>query len=320
MRVSFLTPLGAALALTALLPLAIFLVRERRARRIRRTLGVEHPANLSRLPLLTALAVVPGLLALAAMQPVVESSRTVLERTDAEAFVVVDISRSMLAAQEAGAPNRLERARVAAGRLRARLPQVPFGILSMTDRVLPHLFPTPDRRVFAATLERAIGIERPPPALSFSTHATSLGSLAGIPTRDYFSPPARKRLLIVFTDGESRPLEGDLARAFSRRPPIETLLIQYWHADERIYETGVPERGYRPDRASRGALDRLASLIGGRVFTEAQTAAFEAAAIEALGAGQTRERVVEGERRALMPYATLAALFPLGFVLLRRNL
>ena len=320
MRLSFLTPLGAALALTALLPLAVFLMRERSARRIRRVLGVGHPAHVSRLPLLTALAAVPGLLALAAMQPVVESSRTVLERTDAEAFVVLDISRSMLAAEEPGAATRLERARVAAERLRTRLPQVPFGILSITDRVLPHLFPTPDRQVFVATLERAIGIERPPPALSFSTRATSLGSLAGIPTRDYFSRSARKRLLIVFTDGESRPLEGDLARAFSRRPRIETLLIQYWSANERIYETGVAERGYGPDRASRGVLDRLASLTGGRVFREAETSAFEAAAVEALGTGQTRERVVEGERRALMPYATLAALLPLGLVLLRRNL
>jgi hypothetical protein len=30
--------------------------------------------------------------------------------------------------------------------------------------------------------------------------------------------------------------------------------------------------------------------------------------------------VLEGERRALMPYATMLALLPLGFVLLRRNL
>jgi hypothetical protein len=32
-----------------------------------------------------------------------------------------------------------------------------------------------------------------------------------------------------------------------------------------------------------------------------------------------RERVIEGEHRALMPWVTLAAFLPLGFVLLRRN-
>jgi len=320
MALTFLTPLGAAFALTALLPLAIFLVRERRARRIRRALGLRHPSHVSRLPLVVVLAAVPTLFALAAMQPVIETTRTVHERTDAEVFVVVDISRSMLAAAGPDAPTRLERARLEAERLRVRFPQVPIGILSMTDRILPHLFPTTDRRVFAATLEQAIGIERPPPVLFYSTRATSLDSLAGIPTREYFSPSARKRLLIVLTDGESRPLEGKLARAFSRRSRIETLLVHYWSADERIYETGVAERGYRPDRVSRDVLDRVASLVDGRVFSETETDALEDAAVRALGTGATRKRVIEGERRALMPYATLAVLLPLGFVLLRRNL
>jgi len=319
-ELSFLTPLGGAFALTALLPLAVFLGRERRARRIRAQLGLRHPSHRSRLPLLAALAAVPGLLALAAMQPVIETSRTVRERTDAEGFIVLDISRSMLAAAEADAPTRLERARLAAERLRERFPEVPIGLLSMTDRVLPHLFPTTDRRVFSATLEQAIGIERPPPALFFSTTATSLDSLAGIPSRGYFSPSARKRLLIVLTDGESRPVGAELRGAFSRRPQIETLLVHYWERGERIYETGVAEPGYRPQRASEQILDRLATLIGGRVFRENATGELEAAAAAALGIGPTRERLIDDERRALMPYATILALLPLGFVLLRRNL
>jgi len=33
-----------------------------------------------------------------------------------------------------------------------------------------------------------------------------------------------------------------------------------------------------------------------------------------------RERRLEGERLALMPYVTLAAVVPLAFLLLRRNL
>ena len=39
----------------------------------------------------------------------------------------------------------------------------------------------------------------------------------------------------------------------------------------------------------------------------------------ALGAGPTVERRIEGSRRALMPLVALLAVFPLGFVLLRRN-
>ncbi|MGH3994722.1 MAG: vWA domain-containing protein, partial [Pseudonocardiaceae bacterium] len=191
----FLTPLGALFAVAGLLPLAVLVLREARARRIRAALGLTEPALRSQLPLAVALAAVAGVMALAATQPVVETERSVRERTDAEAFIVLDISRSMLAAAGPDAPIRLERARLEAARLRDRLPQVPMGIVSLTDRVLPHLFPTTDRTVFLATLEQAIGIERPPPELSFSTRATSLGALAGIPTREYFSPSARKRLL-----------------------------------------------------------------------------------------------------------------------------
>jgi hypothetical protein len=320
MDVRFLTPLGAVLALTLLVPLAVLVLRERRARRVRGSLGLSQPPLRSLLPLAAALAAAPCLLGLAAMQPIVETTKTIDERTDAEVFVVADVSRSMLASERSGAPTRLERARAGAEQLRERLPGVPVGILSLTDRLLPHLFPTADESVFRSTLAKSIGIERPPPALFFSTRATQLNALAGIPERGFFSPSARKRLLVVYTDGESQPVNSELTRAFARTPRVETIFVHVWGSGERIYETGVPERGYTPDPASGAALDRTAELVGGRVFAESDRAGTAAAAAELLGGGPTRERVLEGERRALMPYATMLALLPLGFVLLRRNL
>ena len=319
MDVRFLTPLGAVFALTALLPLAVLVLRERRARQMRTALALGQLPPWSLLPLGLALVVVPALIALAAMQPVIETTRTVRERTDAEAFVVFDVSRSMLAAAKPGSPTRLERAQDIAEKLRARLHEVPIGVLSMTDRILPHLFPTIDETVFVSTVENAIGIERPPPALFFSTRATSLGTLEGIPERDFFSPSARKRLLVVLTDGESRPIDADLKGAYSKGRQIETLFVQLWSTDERIYETGVAERGYRPDRASTSLLASVASAVGGRVFDESQRDAVQEAALASLGTGPTRERVIEGERQALMPWVTLAAFLPLGLVLVRRN-
>ena len=267
-----------------------------------------------------ALAAVAALIALAATQPIVETERTVSERTDAEAFVLVDVSRSMLAAADAGAPTRLERARLVAEGLRQRVPQVPIGLLSLTDRVLPHLFPTTDGTVFVATLEQAIGIERPPPALFFSTRATSLNALEAIPARDFFEKTARKRLLVVLTDGESQDVTADLRRAYSRRPAIETYFVHLWDAEEGIYETGVagarlPARpGERARAGERGGAGRRPRLRGdgdGRARGRRRGL---------LRQGATRERVIEGDRRALMPFVTLAALLPLGFVLLRRNL
>ena len=109
MDVRFLTPLGAVLALALVVPVAVLVLRERRARRVRTSLGLAQPPVRSLGPLAAALAAVPCLLGLAAMQPIVETTRTIDERTDAEVFVVADVSRSMLASSRSGSPTRLER-------------------------------------------------------------------------------------------------------------------------------------------------------------------------------------------------------------------
>ena len=319
MDLAFLTPLGALFALTALVPLAVFLARQRRARLIRDKLGLEEPSLRSRIPLAVALAAVPGLVGLAAAQPVIEESRSRPERTDAEVFVVLDVTRSMLAAVDPEAQTRFQRARRLAVQLRDEFPEVPFGVASLTDRVLPHAFPTTDRRVFVSTVEESVEVDRPGSGLG-GTVVTSLEALGSVPRLNYFSPAARSRLLVVFTDGESLPLEGGLAPAFRRPPRIETVFVQLWDADERIYETGVAEGGYRPRRGAESALKTVANLIGGRVFSEDETDEVSAMARGVIGEGETRQRELEGERLALMPYVTLAALVPLGFLLLRRNL
>ena len=320
MEVRFLTPLGVLFVLAALLPLAVLVLRERRARGVRAVLGLPQPERRTLVPLAVALGAIAALLAVAATQPVVETDRTVRERTDAEAFIVLDVSRSMLAAADANAQTRLDRAKAVAEAFRARLPEVPIGVLSLTDRILPHLFPTVDGTVFVATVEDALGIERPPPALYFSTRATQFDALAGIPARRFYSRAARKRLLVVVTDGESQEISSDLRAAFAQGPRIETLFVHVWGADEAIYETGVAERGYQPDATSARMLASAASMLDGQVFGEREGADLAEAAQAFIGTGATRERVIEGERRALMPFMTLAALLPLGFVLLRRNL
>lgn len=320
MGLAFLTPFGALLAAAALVPLAVYVLRQRRARVIRAALGLAHPSLPTRLPLVVALAAVPALLGLAAAQPVLESERVRPERTDAEIFLVLDTSRSMLASATAGSPTRFERARDLALRLSEALPDVPLGLASMTDRVLPHVFPTTDRRVVSAALREAMGVEQPGPSVSFTGGpTTTFDSLAAIPTLNYFSPTARKRVLVVLTDGETRPLERDLSGAFRRRPAIETFFVRFWSPDERIYDSGVAEDAYQPIQASGAPLQQVASQVGGRVFSEHEPAAAVAAAREALGTGPTKERIIEGERRALMPWITLAAFLPLGLVLLRRN-
>jgi hypothetical protein len=317
--VSFLTPSGALLALGLLLPLAaLFLVR-RRAGRLRERLG------LARLPVrrvfvaLAALLATGALVGLAAAQPVIDWDATLRTRTDAEAFVVVDVSRSMLARRSPGSATRFERAQAAAIDLRAALPEVPFGVASLTDRTLPHLFPSSDRDVFEATLTRSLGIEQPPPR-SVATNATRLDALATIRTHRYFSPSARERLLVVLTDGESQPVAvARLASLFRLSPAIDVVFVHLWHSDERVYTEGVPEPQYEPDPSSRAALDGLAQSVSGFVFTDAQLGAATQRARELVGTGTTIVRGEQGRRIALAEYLAAAALAPLGLLLWRRD-
>jgi von Willebrand factor type A domain len=321
MELTFLTPFAALFGVVALVPLLVWRARERRLAHVRSALRLKEPSRRGRFAIASALAGVCALLALAAAQPVVATTRELPERTDAQVFVVLDTSRSMHASAEPGAPSRFERARSIAVSLRDALPEVPMGIASMTSGVLPHLFPTTDRRVFVATSKDSIDIERPPPSFS-ATLATAIEGIADVPVKNYFPPSAKKRVLVVLSDGESRPLENaaEFDAAFDKKPGIETIFVRLWYEDERIYLTRVAEVGYEPDPTSDEQLEDIADLIDARVIAESEARELPDLVAKAVGTGPTIAREHEGRRRALMPWITLAAIFPLGFVLVRRNL
>ena len=319
MGVSFLTPIALLFGLLAALPLAVFARRRRRASHVRAALGLAEPLGRSWLVLAICLAAVPVLVGVAAAQPVVTSARTVPQRSDAEVFVVIDTSRSMLAATRAGEPTRFERAQQQAIELQEQLQEVPIGLASFTDRVLPHLFPTVDRRVYQETTREALGIERPPPSTSFGTTVTTLDALGVVPTLAFFTPTAKKRALVVFTDGESQPV-STLGADFAETPKIDVTFVRMGDTTERIFEGGAAEAGYTPDPAAGQTLGAAAAAVQGRVVQEGQITETAAAVRAALGAGPTTPRRIEGNRQALMPWVALLTVIPLGFVLYRRNL
>ena len=326
MTIDFLTPSGGLIVLAVLVPIAAFLAISRRAARMRRGLVLPEPPLRLRLVPLVAILAVAGLLGLAATQPLFQRTTTRSVRSDAEVLMVMDISRSMLAQRDPASPARLERAKEAAGRLRASLPGVSVGIASMTNRVLPHLFPSADEDVFRATLERAIGIERPPPGSSFIaaadpslTPATSFASLAGVASQRFYSPAASRRLLVVLTDGESRRVSAPAVGRSLREAGIETVYLQFWAANERVFADGTPEP-YRANPAARSILDGLAAATQGRVYDESSVGAAVGRAREVLGSGPTR--VEKDDRRqplALAPYLAAAAFLPLALLLWRRD-
>ena len=320
MDLVFLSPRGAVAIVGVVVPLLALVLVRRRAGRVRRTLGLDEPRAAGLVLAVSSVIVAGACLGLAAAQPVVEQTETLRTRTDAEAFVVLDVSRSMLARRGSGGSTRFERAKAAAVGLRAALPEIRVGIVSLTDRALPHLFPSIDQDVFEATIDRSLGIERPPPRSSFASLATSLETLTTIRTHRFFAPAARERLLVVLTDGESQPIAGARLGSLFRRPPaIDVVFVHFWHPDERVFAAGRPEPQYRPDRSARVVLDGLATLLSGNVYSENELGEAARTARGHLGSGPT---VVRGELSgeiALAPYLAAAALAPLALLLWRRD-
>lgn len=228
----------------------------------------------------------------------------------------------MLAAGAAGAEDRLARARRAALALRRALADVPVGLASLSDRTLPHLFPSPDREAFAAALARTIRAGHPQPALLGDT-ATDLTALASLPTANYFRPAVAKRVAVVLTDAESVPVDAAaLDAAFRAVPRTALVLLRVGREGERVYdEGGLEEPGYRPVAGAAALAASVAALTSGRAFAEDEVEEAVAAALESVGERGPTAAAVRGERRRpLGPWLLGAAAVPLALLLRRRNL
>jgi hypothetical protein len=315
----FLSPLAALVAVAVVLPLAAHALLERRARRVSARLGLEPPPLRSRLGVPGAIAVVAAFLGIAAAQPVISGTRTHTGRGDVQVYVLFDVTRSMLARASADAPTRLERAKRLASTLRSAVPDIPVGIASLTDRTLPHLFPTLESDVFSSTLKDAVGIERPPPA-GTGDLTTDYNSLGTTGTDNYFRANVRKRMIVVFSDGESRFFDDAQLREDFRKGDVRVLFVHLWNKDEKIYlPGGKVDPGYRPDPQAAASAGRVAAAGGGQVLGEQPGVLITRVKSLAGDGPQTKVRE-QRTRVSLGPYVALAALLPLGFVLLRRNL
>jgi len=224
----------------------------------------------------------------------------------------------MLASSSVTSPNRFERAQAFAVQLRAKLPDVRVGLASMTDRVLPHLFPTLDQDVYSATLQRSIGIERPPPSRRSLT-ATDLRALAELGPQGFFPPTPERRIVVVLSDFETDPFSVLKLGSSLRRQRLELLFVHIWDREERIWG-GLGDADYRPDPGSEDTVRRLAEAAAGRAFTEEEMPEAKQALRALLGSGARRPRWKESSRTELAPWLALAAVVPLGFVVWRRNL
>jgi hypothetical protein len=258
---------------------------------------------------------VPLLIALALAQPAWRRHGSVPTRTDAGVFVVVDTSNSMAAAASAHAPWRLEQAKRIALGVGSRLPGVPLGVATFTDRVLPNAFPTTDAAVFDSTI-RSLTIDSPPPRETARV-ATDLSALAAFQRADFFTRAQRHRALLLLTDGESSPFDASaVAGALAASPRIRVVVVRVGGGRDRLHAAGGKAGGsYRADPAgARRAIAQLTAATSGRSFTG--SAAGIAAALRAdIGAGATTKVASTPETRTLAPIIALISLVPLIFSL-----
>jgi len=227
-----------------------------------------------------------------------------------QAVFVLDTSRSMAAASSPTAPTRLDRAAAAAVALRNAIPDVPAGVLTLTDRVLPDLLPVPDVSGFDGVVQRAVRIESPPPQAT-SLRATTYAALGQIASGGVFPPAATRRIVVLLTDGESAPVgSAALARALDG---YRFEAVRFWASNESVYDLdGRAEAGYRPDPSGRAVLADLASSLGGRSFEQSRLEAATRYLKSLTGSGRTVSGAATEERRyPLAPYAAVLALVAL---------
>jgi hypothetical protein len=321
MGLTFAQPLAALAALAGIVPVAVALLRIRGGRRARRALDLPEPNLAALLARPAALACLFGLLGLAAARPALRLQHERTVRTDVQVVVALDSSRSMLAASAPGGPERWQRAAAFALRLQAELPGVPIGLSSLTNRLLPYLFPTSDARAYDLVLAEAYGIQKPPPALTIDRWVTTFDSLNEGTVRRFFSPNVHRRVLVVLSDAETRSFEAHTVLRQLEQAGTTPVVVRFWSAGERIFQPG--SESYRATQP--GVLNTLRAA-GWPAYSETQLGAAVRRIRAAVGSGPSIRVGYAEEEVQLAGWLALAAFLPLllllsqgGWLRLRRG-
>jgi hypothetical protein len=316
---SFLTPAAGLVGLVGVLALLALRRLARRSDALCERLDL--PPHGRRRSLLEALplAAIALLLGIAAMQPVLSKREPRQGREGVEVITIMDITRSMLARRSPSEPTRLERGRLISKQVRSQLDELPFGVASVTDRLLPHLFPSLGLNSYTAAVDRAIGIERPPPDRN-ARRATALSAIEELGRLHFFAPRTARRIALVVTDGETVPVDLGLFRDRITDGRVALIFVHVWHENEAVFENGAVNELYKPDPTAIRSLRRVAGAVDGALYTEGQTREVVAEIRRLAGEGRLVPHGSELRSTALAPYLAALALLPLLLVLRHRNL
>ena len=286
---------------------------------VRRFFSLASPGRRELAGVAASLVLLPALMGVAAAQPIVVQRHTLGQRLDVQAFFVFDTSLSMSARTGKG-PTRLERAKREAEGVARKIGDIPVGVATMTDRVLPELMPTPNSTLIQRTIEESVGINRPPPSKFYPGRATNFAALYPLANANFYSPGVRHRILVVFTDGEATPIHSAVGYQLASAMAVSPLFVHVWAATDRVYLHGRIDPRYTPDLASGTALSRFAAATHGRVFEEDGLQSLARTIRDEADGSPVGTAVLGYARVALAPWFVLAGIVPLGFLLYRRNL
>jgi len=286
-------------------PLVALALREQAQARVRSTLELRRPGPARMLVRALGLLALGVLVAATAAQPAFRVTDSTPVRSDAELYLTFDVSRSMLATGSPGGVTRLERARVLAGDAHAALADIPTGVATLTNRMMPLLFPTGDTRAVTAVIDHAVRLMQPRPERLSAARASSLATLGLAADRSYFNPGSRKRVLVVLTDLDTDSFSLDGTLRLLRQHGIEPFIVRVAAPGERIFDSSG--RPYAYDSVSTVTVATL-RRANWHAFEENEAPRLVAEIRSYLGNGPIRPSGRLESRRNLAPALALAGL------------
>jgi hypothetical protein len=327
-------PINAFCLLVVLPLLAICADVRRRQVAAAHALGLRPQRRLTAAAVSGALLLAAALLALAATRPALHVRHAQQVRTDAEAYIVVDTSVSMLARPAPAGEARIERAGRIVHDLTRRLPSdVPIGLAAMPQGLVPLLAPTHDRGALLAVAASRLSVGAVPtrPILdAFDEEttggkmpgrhvSTSFDALATLALAPFFDRRATRRVVLLVTDAESGAFDrGTVGKLLGYRG-IKLVAVRAGDARDRLWLTRngrqVRDAGYSPLLEGVGDLAVLATSLGGHLYREDEIGEAASHARSLLDEGPRVETGTVRDEVALGPYLALASLPLAAFAL-----
>jgi hypothetical protein len=307
---------GALVGLLLLVPLAaVEWVRLRRERRAARALGLQPQPLWRALRNGICAALVVALAAFAASEPSLGQTKRVQLRADAEVYVFVDASASMLASSSSRSSTRLQQARAASAEFAQALPpDLPLGAGALPQSPLPLTAPNGDRQLFLAAIDHLTTPGSLPEHLYGGRTATDFSNLTTLTSTNFFLNQTKRRIVVVLSDAEGPAFDTATTVATLKRAHIRLVFVRFGSSSDRIWlhpqgEKPVLDPKFEPDLSDLGEVRLLAGETGGGFYEQDRLGA-AIHKVERL-AGQGPDRAAEPlslYADSLGPYALLAAL------------